>query len=82
VKVLLTDGAGAYVVRVDEGDVPPGMEMVVVVDDGGGISPVKVTTPDPIKLGSLLNQGDPDDWIPVVGVPPAGILEAAKKATG
>ena len=34
-RVMVTDGRGAYVVRVHERDMPPGMEMVVVVDAGG-----------------------------------------------
>ena len=74
-KVLLTDGAGSWIVRVDEGDVAPGMEMVRIVDPDLRVSPIR-------KYGSAMAMMDPDDWRPVLDVPPAKVLEAVRRAPG
>lgn len=73
VRVLLTDGRGSFIVRVDEGDVPPGMESVVIVTDDLRISPER-------KLGSAMAQMDPDEWVPWTGVQPTPVLEAVRRS--
>jgi hypothetical protein len=74
-KVLLEDGAGSFVVRTDEGDVPPGMETVRIVGPDLQVSPAR-------KLGSAMAMMDPDDWRPVLGVPPTAVLEAVRRVPG
>lgn len=80
VKVILADGRGSFIVRVDEGDVPPGMEQVRIVETSGGVSPMRVSPAR--KLGSVLAMMDPDEWVPFQGPPPSGVLEAAAGSRG
>lgn len=72
-KVLLGDGRGSFIVRVDEGDVPPGMESVVIVTPDLRISPER-------RMGSVLAQMDPDEWTPWVGVQPTPVLDAVRRS--